>query len=164
MVEVRGSDYIGPNTQSQLGDRVVPRVLNRKAVQVLGNPDLPHTWTYSLDMGHALVVAGNDERAYGKAWHAPSTPRTQREAIADLARMAGVSMPKVSSVPGVMLSALGMVNADMREIKHIVYQVANPFVVDDSAIARELGVQRTPWDDVVRSTLESFGWTAKSAA
>jgi nucleoside-diphosphate-sugar epimerase len=164
MVEVRGSDYIGPNTQSQLGDRVVPRLLNGKAVQVLGNPDLPHTWTYSLDMGHALVVAGNDERAYGRAWHAPSTPRTQREAITDMARVAGVAVPKISSVPGVMLSALGLVNADMREIKHIVYQVENPFVVDDSAIASALGVHRTAWDDIVRATLESFGWTAKAAA
>lgn len=164
MVEVRGSDYVGPNSQSQLGDRVVPRVLAGKSVQVLGNPDLPHTWTYTLDMAHALVTVGNDERAYGRAWHAPSTPRTQREAITDLARIAGVSIPKISNVPGVMLNALGLVNADMREIKHITYQVENPFVVDDTAIRETFNVQRTPWDEVMAQTLRSFGWTGTAAA
>ncbi len=164
MVEVRGSDYVGPNSQSQLGERVIPRMLSGKALQLLGNPDMPHTWTYTLDMGHALVVAGSDERAYGRAWHAPSTPRTQREAVTDLARLAGVSVPKIGSVPGVMLSAIGLVNADMRELKNILYQVENPFVVDDSEIAQVLGVQRTPWDEVLLATLKSFGWTARAAA
>jgi nucleoside-diphosphate-sugar epimerase len=164
MVEVRGSDYVGPGSQSQLGDRVVPRILSGKALQLLGNPDMPHTWTYTLDMGHALVVAGNDERAYGRAWHAPSTPRTQREAVTDLARVAGVAVPKIGSVPGVLLSGLGLVNPDMRELKNVMYQVENPFVVDDSAIANTFGVQRTEWDVVLRATLESFGWTAQSAA
>jgi hypothetical protein len=133
-------------------------------VQLLGNPDLPHTWTYTLDMGHALVTLGNDERAYGRAWHAPSTPRTQREAITDIARVAGVAVPKISGVPGVMLTALGLVNADMREIKRVMYQVENPFVVDDTAIRETFDVQRTPWDDVVRATLESFGWSGVTAA
>jgi nucleoside-diphosphate-sugar epimerase len=164
MVEVRGSDYVGPDSQSQLGERVVPRVLNGKALQLLGNPDLAHTWTYTLDMGHALVVVGNDERAYGRAWHAPSTPRTQREAVSDIARVAGVAVPKISSVPGVMLSALALVNPDMRELRHVLYQVENPFVVDDSAIANTFGVQRTRWDDIIVATLESFGWSSKAAA
>ncbi len=96
----RGADYVGPQAQSHLGDRVAPRLLAGKNVQVLDSPDTPHTWTYTRDMARTLVAIAADERAWGRAWHVPSNaPRTQREAIGDLARIAGVEPVKVSTVP-----------------------------------------------------------------
>ena len=40
--EVRGSDYICPGEQSMLGDRVMPRILAGKNVQLIGDIDQPH--------------------------------------------------------------------------------------------------------------------------
>jgi nucleoside-diphosphate-sugar epimerase len=70
--EVRGSDYLGPGSQSQLGDRVVPRLLAGKAVSILGDPDVVHTWTYTGDMARMLVIAAADERAWGASRASPT--------------------------------------------------------------------------------------------
>jgi nucleoside-diphosphate-sugar epimerase len=159
MTEVRGSDYVGPGAQSHLGDRVVPALLAGKRVSVIGSPDQPHTWTYTHDVARLLVTAAADERAWGRAWHVPSNPpRTQREAIADLADVAGVPMIKVGTVPRLVLRALGLVNPMMRELGETYYQFSEPFVMDSGDAERTFGITATPWPDVLEHTLRSYGW------
>lgn len=165
IVEVRGSDYVGPGAESHLGDRVVPRVLAGKSVSVIGNPDAPHTWTYTDDMARMLVMAADDERAWGRAWHAPSNPpRTQREAVADLAQAAGVARVKVSAVPSLALRALGLVNPTIRELRETVYQFTDAFVMDSSDAQRTFGLHPTPWPEVLEATLRSYGWSGSRSA
>jgi nucleoside-diphosphate-sugar epimerase len=159
MTEVRGSDYVGPDAESHLGARVVPTLLAGKKVSVLGSADQPHTWTYTQDMARMLVTAAADERAWGRAWHVPSNPpRTQREAIADLAEVAGVPMVAVGVVPPLLLGAMGLVNPTMRELHETRYQFAAPFVMDSSDAQHTFGLSPTPWHDVLEATLRSFGW------
>jgi nucleoside-diphosphate-sugar epimerase len=156
-VEVRGSDYIGPDAQSQLGDRVVPRLLAGKPVQVLRSADTAHSWTYVEDVAQLLVIAGSDSRAWGRPWHVPSNPpRTQREAVADLCRAAGVSQVKVGEVPPLVLKAIGLFNPLMRELPEVAYQLAGPFVIDDSAARRTFDLSPTPWDVVLKATVDSY--------
>ena len=163
--EARGADYVGPGAESHLGDRTVPKILAGKNVQVLGSPDTLHTWTYTEDMAMTLVAIGADERAWGRAWHVPSALEcTQREAIARLATMAGVPMPKVSTVPGIVLKALGLVNPMMRELPEVSYQLDRPFVMDSSAAQHELGLVPTPADDVLRAILSAYAVPARKAA
>lgn len=155
--EVRSADYIGGNSQSHLGARVVPRILAGKKVQVLGNPDTAHTWTYVEDVARLLVTVGGDERAWGKPWHVPSNaPRTQREAVADLARTAGVADVPVTTVPGAMLSVLGLFNPVIRELPEMAYQLKAPFVLDSSAAQATFDVRPTPWNDVLAATVEHY--------
>ena len=98
--EVRGSDYICPGAQSMLGDRVMPRILAGKSVQLLGDVDQPHSWTAPIDVARTLITVAADPRGWGRAWHVPSNaPRTQRQAVGDLAAAAGVPAVKVSTVP-----------------------------------------------------------------
>jgi nucleoside-diphosphate-sugar epimerase len=163
--EARGADYVGPGSESHLGDRTVPKLLAGKNVQVLGSPDTLHTWTYTEDMAATLVAIGADERAWGRAWHVPSTlDCTQREAISRLAAMAGVPTPKVSTVPAILLKALGLVNPMMRELPEVSYQLDQPFVMDSSAAQRELGLVPTPADDVLRAILSAYAVPARKAA
>ena len=163
--EARGADYVGPGSESHLGERTIPKLLAGKNVQVLGSPDSLHTWTYTEDMAMTLVALGADERAWGRAWHVPSALEcTQREAIARLAEMAGVPMPKVSTVPGFLLKALGLVNPTMRELPEVAYQLEQPFVMDSSAAQQELGLVPTPADDVLRALLSGFASSARRAA
>ena len=163
--EARGADYVGPGAESHLGDRTVPKILAGKNVQVLGSPDTLHTWTYTEDMAMTLVALGSDERAWGRAWHVPSALEcTQREAIARLAEMAGVPMPKVGTIPGVLLKALGLVQPMMRELPEVAYQLDQPFVMDSSAAQHELGLVPTPADDVLRAILSAYAVPARHAA
>jgi nucleoside-diphosphate-sugar epimerase len=144
---------------------VVPRLLDGRSVSVLGSPDQPHTWTFTEDMARMLVTAARDERAWGRAWHAPSgPPRTQREAIDDMARVAGVPPVRVRAVPRLALTAMGVVNPTIRELRETLYQFERPFVMDSTAAQRAFGLAPTPWPDVLTPTLRSYGWTGAPAS
>lgn len=159
-VEVRASDYVGAGAQSMLGERVVPNVLRSKGVSVLGRADRLHSWSYTGDVARMAVVAGTDPRAWGRAWHAPSgSPRTQREAIGDLARTAGLREVAVRAIPAAMLRVAGLVSPLMRELRETQYQFTEDFVMDSAAAQRVFGLEPTPWDDVLLEVLRSFGWS-----
>src|SRR4051794_36036633 len=156
-VEVRSADSIGPYAQTPLGDRVVPRLLAGKSVQVLRSADTAHSWTYTEDVARLLVTVGSDSRAWGRPWHVPSNPpRSQREAVADLCRIAGVKPVPVSEVAPLLLKALGLLNPTIRELGEVSYQLTAPFLIDDSAARRTFDLAPTPWDDVLAATVDSY--------
>jgi len=159
VVEVRSSDYVGPGAQSVLGDRVVPNVLRGKPVSVLGRTDRLHTWTCIQDAVRLAAVAGSDPRAWGQAWHAPSgPPRTQRDAVGDLTRVAGVAPVPVRAVPAVVIRAAGLFSPLMRELGETWHQFSEDFVMDSSAAQKVFGLEPAPWDGVLGSVLRSYGW------
>jgi nucleoside-diphosphate-sugar epimerase len=155
--EARGSDYVGPGAESHLGDRVLPKVLAGKKVQVMASLDSTHTWTYTEDMAATLVAIGADERAWGRAWHVPSAlTMSQREAITEYARLAGVATPKTSEYPAWMIKAMGLFSPLMRELPDVAYQMQDDFVLDSSAAQRELGLVPTPAAEVLRASLAPY--------
>jgi nucleoside-diphosphate-sugar epimerase len=156
VTEARASDFVGPRVTygGHLGERVVPRVLARKPVRVLGSPDQPHTWTDVRDVARLLVVLGQDERAWGRAWHVPSdAPVSQREAIRALCRAAGSAEVPVSGLPGWVVQAAGVAVPLIRELRETRYQFERPFVMASSAATTTFGVTATPlertWQDTV---------------
>ncbi len=162
VTEARGSDYIGGGADSHLGARTMPKLLAGKRILVLGNPDVPHTWTYTEDMAATLVALGSDERAWGRAWHVPSALTcSQREAFTRIAAYAGAPAPRVSSLPPALLRALGLVMPLMRELPDVAYQVEREFVMDSSAAQTELGLVPTPAEDVLRAHAAAFAVPAR---
>jgi nucleoside-diphosphate-sugar epimerase len=156
-VELRASDYVGPGANAVLGDRVVPNVLKGKAVTLLGRTDRPRTWSYTGDVVTMAVIAGQDEKAWGRVWHVPSgEPRTQRQAVDDLARVAGVKQVPVRTAPGAVMYAMGMFSPLMRELRETQYQFSEDFVMDSSAAQSAFGLKETPWDSVLAEVISSF--------
>jgi nucleoside-diphosphate-sugar epimerase len=157
--EVRASDYVGPGAESVLGARVIPNVLRGKAVSVLGRTDRLHTWTFTEDVARLAVVASGDSRAWGHAWHTPSgPPRTQHDAVADMARVAGVGAVQVRALPGALLRAAGLFSPLMRELQETKYQFTEDFVMDSSAAQQTFALAPTPWDTVLEAALRAYGW------
>jgi nucleoside-diphosphate-sugar epimerase len=155
--EVRASDFIGPSTQSVVGERVVPKVLAGKSCQVLGRLDQTHSWTYIDDVARTLIACAQQPGAWGRVWHAPTNPpRTQREVINDLADAAGVEHVKVSVVPNAALRVLGLFSPLVRELPKTMYQFTAPFVIDDSSTRTVLGLQPTSWSDVLSETIAAY--------
>src|SRR5215216_3757717 len=69
-VSVRAADLFGPHVAESLaGARLFGPALAGKKVQLLANPDLPHSLTYIRDVGRAMVTLGENEAALGQAWH-----------------------------------------------------------------------------------------------
>jgi nucleoside-diphosphate-sugar epimerase len=155
--EVRGSDYVGPGAQSHIGDRLVPRLLAGRDVTVMKSADTSHTWTATDDVARLLVTVALDERAWGRPWHVPSNPpRTQREAVGDLCRVAGLHPVKVREYPGMLIRSMGLFDPMMRELPEVAYQFEDPFVLDSTAAQQTFGLTPTPWDDVLAGIIASY--------
>lgn len=153
-VEVRGSDFVGTGVgQNGHVTRQVPGMLAGKRAWVVGSADVPHTFTDVLDQARLLVAAAEDESALGRTWHVPSNPaRTQRQALTDVMAALGRPAPKVSAIPGPVLTVAGLVVPMLRELKELDYQWTRPYVLDDSAARAHFGMEPTPWDEVCRRT------------
>ena len=157
VTEIRASDYIAPGPASHLGNRVVPRLLSRRRVTVLRSADTPHTWTAVDDVARLLVAVAADERGLGRAWHVPSNPpRTQREAVGDLCRAAGVDPVKVSEHSTLVMRTMGMVNPLIRELAEVSYQFEKPFILDSTAAQNAFGLAPTPWNEVLAGVIASY--------
>lgn len=157
MVEVRAADFYGPGITDggHLGERVVPRVLAGKRVRLLGDPDVAHSFTYVPDVARALVRAGGDERAWGKAWHVPTAPAvSQRRMVELLCEQAGVAPVAVSSIPWPVLRAVGIAVPMMREMFETRHQVDERFVLDSTAFTATFGEQPTPLSEGLAATVD----------
>lgn len=158
VTELRSSDYYGPRVLlSQMGERVIPRILAGKDVQVVGKADLPHSWTYIDDVARAVIAIGGDQRAWGRAWHAPSNPPlSQRQMIQALGIAAGMHGIKVGSIPPLALTMLGLFNSTIRELHETMYQFTQPFVMDSSAMTATFGLTPTPVEASSDATVAWF--------
>jgi nucleoside-diphosphate-sugar epimerase len=156
----RASDYFGPRggAQSNLGDRLFPAALAGRTAQVLGDADQPHTYTYIPDIGTGLAVLGEHPEATGRVWHLPNDPvtRTTRQLVDIAYRQAGRPHGTLRTIPPLLLRALGLVRPAVRELVEMRYLFAEPFVVDSSRIADELGVVATPVEQALADTLRSY--------
>jgi nucleoside-diphosphate-sugar epimerase len=154
----RASDFFGPRAgaQSLIGDRVIPPALAGKTASVLGDPTVPHTYTFVPDIGESLVRLGERDDALGRIWHLPSPEtRTTRDVVALVYQAAG-TRPRLRVTPGWQLRALGLVNRTVREINEMRYEFEEPFVVDASRTETELGLRATALADAVEQTVRWY--------
>lgn len=157
VVSARASDFFGPRVlNAAMGDRVFYPALAGKKVQVLGNPDLPHTMTYVPDIAQALVILGEKDEALGKAWHIPSPETvTPREFIERVFAVTG-KKPRIQTAPRFMVKLMGVFLPLMRELHEMLYLWEEPFVVDHSRFEIAFGFKATPLDEAIAQTVEWF--------
>lgn len=150
----RASDFYGPEVLgASLGERVMPNVLKGKKVSLLGTLDLPHSVSYMPDVVRTLVTIAFDERAWGKPWHVPNAPAlSQRDTVAVVAAAAGTEV-KVSAVPKLALSALGVFSPTMAGLKEVWYQFAEPWVTDSTLTEQTFGLTATPLAEGAAATV-----------
>jgi nucleoside-diphosphate-sugar epimerase len=155
--EVRGSDYLAASDQSRMGDRVVPRLIHGKPVQLLGALDEPHTWTDPGDVASLMATLAHDDRSWGRPWHVPSNgPRTQREVVADIARELGVTDYRLSALGTGMQTIVGMFNPVVRELNQGRYMFTKPFVMSSQAATTTFGLTAKPWDQVIADLVREY--------
>lgn len=153
----RGSDFYGVGVKgSVMGERIFEPILQGKSAQVLGNPDLPHTYTVIDDFGKALVILGEQESALGQVWHVPNPPTiTTRELVTQAFEMAGQA-PKFMIVNKMMLRMVGLFVPEVREAVELAYEFQKPFIVVHSKFERAFGNHATPHDEALRQTLDWY--------
>ncbi len=154
-VSVVASDFFGPGVRtSHVGERLVPKILAGKTVNVVGSLDQPHSFTFVPDLARAMVTASLDPALWDRVLHAPTVEAgTQRELVAAIASAAAVDMPRAFAVPSWVFKAMGVVLVDMRELAETSYQFDRPFVMDSRRSEEVLGLTATPFEQQVKETV-----------
>jgi nucleoside-diphosphate-sugar epimerase len=163
VTEARAADFFGPQVPAAHSHlvRQVPALKAGRRAWVVGDPDAPRTWAYLPDVAATLATLGTDERALGRAWHVPSTaPRSQRQALGDLAAAMTVPAVPVSGIPWPVLRAVGVVVPMMREVVAVRHQFDQEFVIDARATTETFGLTATPWREALAATAGAVPVTA----
>lgn len=156
-VSVAASDFYGPLVRdAHAGERLVPTVLAGRTMRVVGSLDQPHSFTYVPDLAAAMVTAAGREDLWNSVLHAPTAPAvTQRELVAGVAAAAGVRVPRTSAIPVPLMSAVGLVSREMKELAETGYMFSRPFVMDSSASQERLGLAPT---DLATGLAATVAW------
>ena len=150
----RASDFYGPRVrQSALGEMVFAAALQGKAVNLAGDIDQPHSYTYIRDFARALVGLAHDEDAYGRAWHVPNAPAgSTRDFIRLLEAELGHPI-KVRLAGPLMLRLVGLFSPGAGEMVEMLYEFTDPYVVDSGTYTARYGAQPTPYATGIRETV-----------
>ncbi len=154
-VSGRASDFFGPGgTQTYFGDAFWPRVIAGKSAQVLSNPDIQHTYHYTLDVAAGLAALGTaEDDVTGRWWMLPAVPaETTRALIARFATALGHEI-RVERIPAWMLDLMALFVPLLREVSEMRYQWEQPLVVDDRRFRERFGQTPTSLDDGARATV-----------
>lgn len=145
----RSADFYGPGaTTSTFNMFGLTPVARGEAGTWLLNADLPHSLTYTPDIGRALATLGSETAAFGHAWHLPSAPAlTGREYL----QIAGA--PRVKVMSGTVLRLGSLFNSAARETLEMTYQFEQPYVFDSDAVERAFGLAPTPVDEGIAASL-----------
>ena len=164
---VRASDFFGPScTRSIFGDRFWKKLFAGKPVEVMGDPDQPHTYSYGPDVADALVTIGltdpsSDPDVWGRVWHAPALPaESTRTWLARFASAAGVE-PRFTRLSPMLLRVAGIFLPEAKELPEMMYQWRAPFVLDDRAFRARFGAAPTALAPAVAATI---AWARASYA
>jgi nucleoside-diphosphate-sugar epimerase len=151
----RASDFFGPAVTrgSALGERVFANALAGRRADFIGNPDLPHTYSYVPDIAAGLATLGTDPRAAGQVWHLPGPPTGTTRALLDLVA-ADVGHPVgVRPLSKLAVRALALVNPMLRGLPEMAYQFDQPFILDTSKYESAFGAAGTPLADAIAATV-----------
>lgn len=153
----RAADFFGPRVlNSALGERVFPAALEHKPVVLLGNINLPHSYSYMKDVARGLIILGERDESLGRDWLLPVSPAaTQREMCDRIGKELGYPL-RVQAIPKLIVRLLGISNIQMREFVEMMYQYTEPQIVDSSAFVQTFGMDATPLDEALRATISWY--------
>ncbi len=150
----RASDFFGPGvTQgSTLGERVFGNALAGRRADFIGNPDLPHTYSYVPDIAAGLATLGTDPRAAGQVWHLPGPQTVTTRTLLDLVAHEVGHPVGIRSVPKRALRALGLTNPMLRGLAETSCQFDRP------------GTAGTPLADALAATVAWYRTAMRRAS
>jgi len=150
---VVASDLVGPTAQPAtsviLSTVLRPAAAGRRAM-VLGDPDAPHAVTYLPDLTRAMTAAVPLATASDTMLIAPTpAARSQRDMAGDAAAAAGREPAGVFGIPNALLAVGAPFSVPTRELFRQRYLWSAPSRLRPGRLTAELGLEPTPWEDVL---------------
>jgi nucleoside-diphosphate-sugar epimerase len=153
----RASDFFGPGVlNSSMGEVVFQALVKGKTINLIGQLDVSHTYTFVEDFARGLVTLGSHEAALGEIWHIPSAETLTTRQFLDLIADEAKQNPKLRVASPLMLSLLGWFSPMLYELQEISYEFEQPFVVDHRKYEAVFGSQTTPHREAIRKTIAWF--------
>jgi len=155
-VSVRASDFYGPGAtgQSVFGtERFLDLVYAGKQPRLLGDPDTPHTYTYSGDYARALVEAALTPAAHGRAWIVPNDRTLTTRQVSDLFFQAAGRRGGVGRIPRAVITAASPFSPLLREVREVLHQKEEAYVVDGRRFQEAFAFAPTTLEEGIRRTL-----------
>jgi nucleoside-diphosphate-sugar epimerase len=154
VVSGRASDFFGPRViQSAAGAQAFKAALAGGKAQVMVSADHLHTFTYMPDIGKGLVMLGENEAAFGQAWHLPACQTlTTRQFLKLIYEEAGQEV-NIQVAPKLLMKAMGLFVPPVRGISELFYEFEEDFVVDHRKFEQTFGNHATPLREAIRTTL-----------
>jgi nucleoside-diphosphate-sugar epimerase len=157
----RAADFFGPRcTNSILGERFWTKLFAGRPVELLGDPDQPHSYSYGPDCADALVHLGLTDPTlsggvdvYGRVWHLPCHPAESTLTwVTRFAHAIGVE-PRFTRLSPLMLRVAGLFIPEAAQVPEMIYQWRTPYILDDSQYRARFGAEPTDLTDAVNATL-----------
>ena len=117
---------------------------------------MPHTYTYIKDFAAALVNLSDHKESFGQVWHVPNAPTiTTRQLVSIVEEQIGQSV-KIRVAGKLMVSFLGLFNPMLKEMKEMMYEWEQPYIVEHKKYEDSFGNASTPYDVAIRETIEWY--------
>jgi nucleoside-diphosphate-sugar epimerase len=157
VVIARGADFYGPLvTNSAFGEMFFKAALSGKPANLLGNVDLPHTYTYIKDFARALVRLSDEDDVFGQVWHVANPPAATTRQLVSLVEEHIQKPVKIRSAGKRMVSFLGLFNPMLKEMKEMMYEWEQQYIVDHAKYEDRFGNDSTPHEIAIRETVEWY--------
>lgn len=122
---------------------------------MIGDPDLPHTWTDVVDVARTLVAVSARPDPWGRVWHAPSNPPgRKREALTDVLAAEGRPPVAVRGIPAAAMTVGARLSPMMAELKDVSDVFTRPYAMDSTKTQEELELTPSAWSDICLRTAE----------
>jgi len=154
----RSADFYGPEAvNSPFYIKFLERIIKAKQPQMLSKSTIKRTYAYSMDNGRALVELALDPSCYGQTWHLPVGEATTMDNVLAMINEVLGAAYKVSYLPRPLLTPLSWVSAPIKEMKEMLYQFDEPYVMSDKKFrAKFPNFKSTPYETGLQTMLESF--------
>lgn len=161
----RSADFYGPGADlSLLAAILFSRLRAGKSPQWVGKPDAVHTFTFTPDIGRALVALGANPTAFGQTWHVPTArdlgqamghEAVTGRALTHLACKIAHQPARLQVAPRWLFRAMGWFAPVLRENNEMMYQLEHPYRFDSSKAKQAFAWQATPYSEGLAQTWHS---------
>ncbi|MEO7716176.1 MAG: NAD-dependent epimerase/dehydratase family protein [Capsulimonas sp.] len=153
----RAADFFGPRVfNSTFGERVFPLALSGQPVQVMGNIDLPHPYSYMPDIARGLATLGERPEAIGHEWLLPVAPTVTTREMLKLVEAAVGHPLEIQTATREIIEHFGEFDEQMREFVEMFYQYEEPQIVDSSRFTETFEWSATPLSEAIAATVDWF--------
>lgn len=154
----RSADFygLGEHYTSVIGETVVSKFKQGKSAQWFCDANKRHAYTYTPDIGAAMVRLAHESTAYNQTWHLPTDkPITGKEWIEAFAAQMDVA-PKYRVLSYRMVKTLGWFVPVLKEIAETLYQYDQDYYFDSSKYEKAFEHFPTPNQTAIAAIVEEL--------